>query len=87
MTKAKVVNFRRSLKHIVVRHFILDAGCKNKEEALKLIGKNVEWKSPAGRILKGKVASSHGSKGLIRAIFERGESLPGQAINTECEVK
>ncbi len=81
----KVVQFRRSLKHIHERHFILDVGTKNKEEAKKMIGKEVRWKSEAGKIIAGKIAESHGNKGLVRAIFERG--LPGQAINTEVEVK
>jgi len=83
--KAKVISFRRSLKRIHKRHFILDVGSKNKEEAAKFVGKEVEWKSPAGKILKGKISGSHGNKGMVRAIFEKG--LPGQAINTDCEVK
>ena len=85
MVKGKVVQFRRGLKHVHERHFILDFGSKNKDEARKLAGKIVEWKSPAGKIIKGKISSSHGNKGLVRAIFERG--LPGQSINTEVEIK
>ena len=85
VTKGKVVQFRRSLKHIHERHFILDVGVKNKLEASKFIGKEVRWKSEAGKIIAGKIAGSHGNKGLVRAIFERG--LPGQSINTEIEVK
>lgn len=84
MTKGKVISFRRSLKHFHKRHFVIDFGCKNRAEAEKLVGSTIEWKSPAGKILKGKVSSSHGNKGLVRAIFERG--LPGQAINTEVEI-
>ena len=83
--KAKVVHFRRSLKVLSKRHFILNAGSKNREEAEKLIGKNVEWKSTAGKIIKGKISGAHGNNGLIRAIFEIG--LPGQALNTEAEIK
>jgi len=83
--KAKVIQFRRSLKHVHERHFIIDAGSKNKEDAAKLVGKEVAWKSPAGKIIKGKVSGSHGNKGMIRAIFERG--LPGQALNTDVEIK
>jgi len=85
MAKGKVIQFRRSLKHVHERHFILDFGTKSKEEAQKLIGKEVKWKSEAGKIIAGKISSSHGNKGLVRAIFERG--LPGQAINTEVEIK
>ena len=85
MAKGKVIQFRRSLKHIHERHFIIDVGAKDREAALKFVGKEVEWKSPAGKIIHGKVSSAHGNKGMIRAIFERG--LPGQAITTEVEVK
>ncbi len=85
MAKGKVIQFRRSLKHITERHFILDVGAKNKEDARKFAGKEVRWKSPAGKFIAGKIAGSHGNKGLVRAIFERG--LPGQAINTDVEVK
>ncbi len=85
MVKGKVVQFRRGLKHVHERHFILDVGAKSKEDAQKMTGKNVEWKSPAGKKIVGKISGSHGNKGLVRAIFERG--LPGQSINTEIEVK
>jgi len=83
--KATVVQFRRGRKTYKPRHFILDAGCKSREEAEKFIGKEVEWKSPAGKIIKGKISSAHGNKGLVRAIFEKG--LPGQAVNTGVDVK
>ena len=80
-----VIQFRRGRHRYKPRHFILDFGLKNKEETEKLIGKNVEWKSSAGKVIKGKIAASHGNKGLVRAIFERG--LPGQAVTTEVEIK
>lgn len=83
--KGKVIQFRRGRHTVQERHFILDFGLKNKEEAAKLSGKTVEWKSSAGKIIKGRISASHGNKGLVRAIFERG--LPGQAITTEVELK
>ena len=85
MTKAKVIQFRRGLKRIHERHYILDIGAKSRDEASKFVGKEVIWTSPAGKQIKGKISSAHGNKGKIRAIFEKG--LPGQAKNTECEVK
>lgn len=85
MAKGKVIQFRRSIKHFHPRHFILDFGCKTKDEAAKLVGKEVQWKSEAGKILVGKISGSHGNKGMVRAIFERG--LPGQALNTDVEMK
>lgn len=85
MTKGKVIQFRRGRHTYRKKHFILDFGMKNKEEAGKMKDKEVSWKSPAGKMIKGKIASSHGNKGLVRAIFEIG--LPGQAISTEVEAK
>jgi len=83
--KGKVIQFRRGRHTIHKRHFIIDFGLKNKEEADKIIGKVVEWKSSSGKIIRGKVSASHGNKGLVRAIFESG--LPGQAITQEVELK
>jgi len=83
--KAKIVQFRRGLKRIHERHYILNVGCKSREDATKFVGKEVIWSSPAGKDIKGKVSSAHGNKGLVRGIFEKG--LPGQARNTEVEVK
>ncbi len=83
--KAKIVQFRRGRHTIHERHFLIDVSAKDRKEAEKFVGKEVEWKSPAGKIIKGKISSAHGNKGLVRAIFEKG--LPGQAITTEIEVK
>ena len=83
--KAKVVQFRRGRKTYKPRHFILEVEAKNREEAEKFIGKEVEWKSPGGKVIKGRISSAHGNNGLVRAVFEKG--LPGQAINTEAEVR
>jgi len=83
--KGKVIQFRRSRKRIHERHFILDVGTTSREDVGKFIGKEVIWKSPAGKIIKGKISSAHGNKGLVRAIFEKG--LPGQARNNEVEIR
>lgn len=83
--KGKVIQFRRGLKRIHEKHYILEIGTKSREDAAKFIGKEVIWKSPAGKEIKGKISFAHGNKGLVRAIFEKG--LPGQAKNTEIEIK
>lgn len=83
--KGIVVQFRRGKQTIHERHFLLDIGLNTREEAKKMAGKEVEWKSSSGKIIKGRISDAHGGKGLVRAIFERG--LPGQAITTEIEVK
>lgn len=85
MTKGKVVQFRRGKRTVHERHFLIEVEGMNKEKASKMIGKAVSWKSPAGKIINGKIASTHGNKGVLRAIFEKG--LPGQAITTEVEIK
>jgi large subunit ribosomal protein L35Ae len=86
MTKGKVVQFRRGRKTIHERHFLIEVeGSKSRKDAEKFVGKEVVWKSPVGKIIKGKISSAHGNKGLVRAIFEKG--LPGQAVTTDLEIK
>ncbi len=85
MISGKVIQFRRGRKTIHKRHFLIEIeGVKNKKDAKKFVGKNVEWSSPAGKIIKGKISDAHGNKGVVRAIFEKG--LPGQAINDEIKI-
>jgi large subunit ribosomal protein L35Ae len=83
--KGIVVQFRRGRHVIKEKHFLLDLGFKNRDEAKKAKGKTVEWKSSAGKVISGKISDAHGNKGLVRAIFETG--LPGQAVTDEVEVK
>ncbi len=83
--KGIVVQFRRSRHRIHERHYLLDLGCSSRDEAKKLVGKQVTWKSIAGKAIHGKISDAHGNKGLVRAIFETG--LPGQAVTTDVEVK
>ena len=85
MTNAKILQFRRGRKTITERHFLIEIeGISDKEKAGKFVGKAVLWKSPAGKIINGKIASTHGNKGIVRAIFEKG--LPGQALTTKVEI-
>jgi len=86
MVNAKIIQFRRGRKTMKERHFIIEIeGSKNREDAQKFVGKDVEWKSPAGKVIKGKIAGVHGNKGVVRAIFEKG--LPGQSVTTPVEIK
>jgi large subunit ribosomal protein L35Ae len=86
MTIGKVIQFRRGKKTITERHFLIEIeNVSKKEEAQKFVGKSVIWKSPAEKEIKGKISATHGNKGVVRAIFERG--LPGQAITTKVEIK
>ena len=86
MTKGKVIQFRRGRHTVKERHFLIEVdGVSNKDEASKFLGKSVIWKSPANKIINGKVSGVHGNNGVVRAIFEKG--LPGQAVTTEVEIK
>jgi len=86
MVKGKVIQFRRGRHTLHEKHMLIEVEDVNSiEEATKLVGKEVSWKSPAGKIIKGKVSGAHGNKGVIRAIFEKG--LPGQSVTTEVEIK
>jgi len=86
MTKGRVIQFRRGRKTIHERHFLIEVeGVSKRDEASKFVGNEVEWKSPAGKIIVGKVSSAHGNNGVVRAIFEKG--LPGQAVTTEVQIK
>jgi len=86
MKTGRVIQFRRGKKTITERHFLIEIeGVDSRAEANKFEGKEVAWKSPAGKIIKGKIAAAHGGHGVVRAIFEKG--LPGQAVTTKVEIK
>lgn len=85
MMKAKIIQFRRGRHVIKEKHFLIEIdGVSNRKDAEKMVGKEVLWKSPAGKQISGKISSAHGGKGIVRAIFEKG--LPGQAITTSVEI-
>ncbi|MCW8966600.1 MAG: 50S ribosomal protein L35ae [Candidatus Pacearchaeota archaeon] len=86
MAIGRVIQFRRGRHTIHEKHFLIEIdNVSTREDASKFIGKEVEWKSPAGKIIKGKISSAHGNKGVVRAIFEKG--LPGQAVTTKVGIK
>jgi large subunit ribosomal protein L35Ae len=86
MTIGKVIQFRRGRHTVTEKHFLIEIdGVSTRKDAEKFVGKAIEWTSPAGRTIMGKVAACHGTKGIVRAIFEKG--LPGQAITTGVEIK
>ena len=69
--KGKVIQFRQGRHTVHKRHFLLDFGAKNKKEAEKLVGKLVEWKSPAGKIIKGKISGAHGNNGIVEQFLKK----------------
>jgi large subunit ribosomal protein L35Ae len=85
MEKGKIIQFRRGRHTITERQYLIDTGAKNIKEASKFIGSKVSWKSPAGKIISGKISNTHGNKGIVRAIFEKG--LPGQAVTENVDIE
>ncbi|OYT41695.1 50S ribosomal protein L35ae [Candidatus Pacearchaeota archaeon ex4484_26] len=84
--KGTITSFRRSRHRYKPRQFIIKVdNVETKTAAEKFIGKEVVWKSPAGKEIKGKLTHLHGNKGLLRALFEKG--LPGQAVAQKVEIK
>ncbi len=86
--KATIVNFRMARHHTKGNHMIVTIeGVNSREEAEKLINKEVVWKTPGskGKEIKGVVKAAHGNKGAVRVVFEKG--MPGQAIGEKVELK
>jgi large subunit ribosomal protein L35Ae len=78
-------NFRRSKKRTSENHMIIIVeGIGKKEDAKKLVGKKVVYNTGKKDII-GKISSSHGNTGAVRAIFSTG--MPGQAIGKKVKIE
>ncbi len=82
--KGTIVNFRGKSRKNFSQIIVKVEGSENKESASKLLDKEVTWKTPTGKEIKGKVSGVHGNSGAVRVKFERG--LPGQSLGTNVEV-
>ncbi|MHA1129889.1 MAG: 50S ribosomal protein L35ae [Candidatus Helarchaeota archaeon] len=80
-----IVNYRRGRHTQNTKHLLLNFNMSSYREAARLIGKKVEWISPSGKILTGKIVALHGKKGVVRAIFKKG--LPGEAIGQPVKIR
>ena len=84
--QAKIISFRRSRHHQKMNQLILSIKDVDSLEKTKpFIGKKVIYKTQTNKEINGKVSSSHGNNGCIRAIFQRG--IPGQALGKTVEVE
>jgi large subunit ribosomal protein L35Ae len=80
-----IVNFRRARHHQKMNQLIISISKINsKEKADALIGKKVVFKTETQKEINGKITSSHGNSGCVRASFEKG--IPGQALGKPIEV-
>ncbi len=80
-----ITSFRRGKRTQKMNQAIIVVkGYEKNEKSKGLVGKQVTWKSPAGKEIKGKISAVHGNKGRVRAIFEKG--IPGQSICTKVDI-
>ena len=81
-----IANFRRNRHTQKTNHMIIVVeGIDRKDKAKEIVGKQVVWKSPANKEIKGKIAAAHGNSGAVRAIFETG--MPGQSLGQKVQIK
>lgn len=87
MAEGVIVNYRRGRKTQRTNQVIVILPETDKEGAMKLVGKEAVYtiKGKKNTKIKGKIQSTHGDKGALRVLFERG--IPGQAIGKKLEVK
>ena len=85
--KGIISSFRRSKHRTSENQMIVKInGVEDKESAEKLVGRALVWKTPGQKekMITGKISAVHGSKGFVRAIFEKG--MPGQALRGDVEI-
>ena len=83
--KATILSYRRGSRTMHGNQLLIEIeGVDSKELASRYIGRRVVWTSPGKKQIFGKVASAHGSNGVLRARFPKG--LPGTAIGAKLEI-
>jgi large subunit ribosomal protein L35Ae len=77
-------SFRRKRGNQLV---VVVPGVDNKDKAKALLGKKAVWITPGKqkKQITGKVSSTHGNKGALRVVFEKG--LPGQSLGQEVKIE
>ena len=83
--KATILSYRRGIHTMHGNQLLLEVeGVDSRELASRYIGKRVIWASPAKKQIFGKITSTHGKNGVLRARFTKG--LPGTAVSTKVEI-
>lgn len=85
---AVIVSFRGSRRRRSGNQMVLNIpDVTSKDKAKSLLGKKVVWTSPGKtkKTIVGKISASHGNKGCVRVIFEKG--MPGQSLGTEVKIE
>jgi len=84
--EATIVNFRRGIHTQKDTHMVLLVkGYEDKDKSSSLVGKTVIFTTETGKEIKGSVKATHGNKGAVRAIFEKG--MPGQSIGKKVKIE
>ncbi len=84
--KGRIVNYRGGVNTQRANQIIISPEkSSSREDAAKMLGRKVEWKTPGGKVMVGKISRVHGRKGEVVARFKKG--LPGQALGTEIEIR
>lgn len=80
-----IKNYRRGRHTQNTRQAIIEIpGVDSRAKAFSLVGKKVQYKTPSGKIITGKITAAHGNSGAVRARFSKG--LPGQAIGSKVQI-
>lgn len=83
--KATIVNFKGGRHTQVGNQMIISVdGVTSREAAAQLVGKKVQWTTPANNTITGEVRSAHGNSGAIRVLFEKG--MPGQSVGAQVSI-
>lgn len=84
--EATIVNFRSGRHTQYDNQMIVVAdSLSTREEAKKLVGKKVVFKTETGKDIVGEVRSAHGNSGALRVLFEKG--MPGQSKGQKVTVQ
>lgn len=83
--EAIVMNYRHGRHHVNQHQMVLKVG-SSLGDAKTVVGKTVQWTSPAGKVLVGKISAPHGRNGNVRAIFADA-GLPGQALGQKVKIE
>lgn len=81
-----IVHFRGSRRVKRSGQMIVQvSGVDTKENASKLVGKKVVWKTSSGKGMLGQITNIHGNSGALRVRFETG--MPGQSIGSKVVIE
>ncbi|MBD3350691.1 MAG: 50S ribosomal protein L35ae [Candidatus Lokiarchaeota archaeon] len=81
------MNYRQSRHVIHHKHAIIKVdSIDTRKQAYSLVGRRVEWFSPSGKTLSGKISKAHGKNGAVIAHFKEA-GLPGQALGQKVKIK